>query len=346
MAHNRSDTKKRLNALWDQELEVLDIVGNRYVMISDVHLGDGGGADDFRENKRIMVNALKHYNEKKFTLVLLGDIEEMWQFDLNDIRETYDDSVYDVMRSFGKRIIRVFGNHDIDWSQPQDPIHTADTARSRAVEALKMRYSSEDDPKILLLHGHQGSTESDKGSWFSRLIVNGPWTPIESALRGIGIYTNPAFTKTEVTQDFEQFYHGWAKNKKVMVICGHSHRAIFASRSHADRLEEEIEELQLQIQQHRDDEGFMRATIKEITKKQKVVLEERMKGRDIDPTVTGRKLKPCFFNTGCALYTNGITAIEIDPEEIRLVKWNKPNQGSAEVLQHDSIQGLLDAVCA
>ncbi len=346
MAHDRADTKKRLDALWKQKLEVLDIVGNKYVMISDVHLGNDSGADDFRENKFIMVNALEKYNAQGYTLILLGDIEELWQFDLAEIRDTYDDSVYEAMRQFGDRIIRVFGNHDIDWSWPEDPIHSDGSARRRAVEAVKMRYKKGDDPKILLLHGHQGSTESDKSSWISRLAVHGPWTPIESAMRWLGIYGNPSYTKSQVTQEFEQIYHGWAKRKKVMVICGHSHRAIFASRSYAEKLEEEIEDLQLEIQQNSGNTKLIEEKIKQITEKQRVLLKERMKGRDIDPMVTGRKLKPCFFNTGCALYTNGITAIELDDQEIRLVKWHAPKQAAADVLEHESIVTYLQSVCA
>ena len=346
MAHDRADTKKRLDELWKQDLEVLDIVGNKYVMISDVHLGNDSGADDFRNNKYIMVNALEKYNAQGYTLILLGDIEELWQFDLAEIRDTYGDSVYEAMRQFGDRIIRVFGNHDIDWSQPEDPIYRADNARHRAAEAVKMRYSEGHEPKILLVHGHQGSTESDKASWFSRLAVHEAWTPIESALRSIGIYSNPSYTKSQVTQEFEQFYHTWAKNNKVMIICGHSHRAIFASRSHAEEIEEEIANLQLDIRRNRGNTDLIEEMIEKITEKQKTLLKERMKGRDIDPLVAGGQTKPCYFNTGCALYTNGITAIELDDQQIRLVKWHAPRQETADVLQRASITEYLQEVCA
>jgi hypothetical protein len=30
---------------------------------------------------------------------------------------------------------------------------------------------------------------------------------------------------------------------------------------------------------------------------------------------------PCYFNDGCCVHTNGITGVEIDQDEIRLVWW-------------------------
>ena len=32
-------------------------------------------------------------------------------------------------------------------------------------------------------------------------------------------------------------------------------------------------------------------------------------------------LAPAYFNCGCCVYTNGITAIEVDRGTVRLVKW-------------------------
>jgi hypothetical protein len=40
----------------------------------------------------------------------------------------------------------------------------------------------------------------------------------------------------------------------------------------------------------------------------------------IKPVERAGEPLPCYFNTGCALYTDGITAIEISDREIRLVK--------------------------
>ncbi len=95
----------------------MDTIGQKYAIISDVHLGNKSNADDFAHNENITMNTLNYYQEKGYKLILLGDIEEMWQFDLTEIRKKYDDTIYNKIRSFGdERVIRIFGNHDIDWS--------------------------------------------------------------------------------------------------------------------------------------------------------------------------------------------------------------------------------------
>ncbi len=37
----------------------------------------------------------------------------------------------------------------------------------------------------------------------------------------------------------------------------------------------------------------------------------------------GRNPAPHYFNTGCALYSDGLTMIEIENDTIKLVKWHK-----------------------
>ena len=49
---------------------------------------------------------------------------------------------------------------------------------------------------------------------------------------------------------------------------------------------------------------------------------EREKGRAIEPVDPGNAPLPCYFNTGCGLYMDGITAIEIEEDVIKLVKWS------------------------
>ena len=40
-------------------------------------------------------------------------------------------------------------------------------------------------------------------------------------------------------------------------------------------------------------------------------------------TAKGKEPLPCYFNTGCGLFKNGITNIEIEGDIIRLIKWEK-----------------------
>jgi len=43
----------------------------------------------------------------------------------------------------------------------------------------------------------------------------------------------------------------------------------------------------------------------------------------IESTESDGQPKPCYFNTGCALYEDGITGIEMADNKIKLVKWHR-----------------------
>jgi len=330
MSQDQELTKKKLSALWDsKEVEELDTEGKKYVIMSDVHLGDGGRADDLRRNERALETALDYYNKNGYSLILLGDIEEFWQFDLAKIAQRYRETVYSRIRAFkDERVYRVWGNHDSEWGTLDDPARNRPIRPKCAEEALKMK---DKDGKgcILLVHGHQGSTESDKDSWCSRFWVR-MYRKIEPYIK---IDPHRSATKSQITKDYERILYSWAKNAKCILICGHSHRAIFASKSYVERLEEEIRGLQ------RDNaHGTVSRKVRkqEIKERKKKLRRESKKGRRIDPAEPHGEPLPCYFNTGCALYTDGITAIEIAKDEIRLVKWDREVESGAEPEEYQS----------
>jgi metallophosphoesterase superfamily enzyme len=107
--------------------------GRKYAVLSDLHIGDGGAADNFRQNAEVLRKALGYYQNNDYEVILLGDIEEFHQFNLFSITGTYNDSVYGFLRNFGPgRVHRVFGNHDADWAL-EDPLY--DVPRSIAVSS-------------------------------------------------------------------------------------------------------------------------------------------------------------------------------------------------------------------
>ncbi|MCK4358747.1 MAG: metallophosphoesterase family protein [Candidatus Cloacimonetes bacterium] len=324
MAQDKEQTNKRLSQLWLSDvIKILDTKNEKYAIFSDLHLGDGGNADDFHHNEETMETALTFYNEKDYRLILLGDIEELWQFDLNQVVNRYNKSVYKKMREFGNaRIYRVFGNHDYEWCSPYDPAMKNTKKNKGAPEALKMK-DINGEIRILLTHGHQGSIDSDKNSWISRFLVRGVFKPFEPIAKFLKCYGHPSATKSQVTKDYERIMYSWAKKEKVILICGHSHRAIFASKSYADRLEDEIAELQADILSHKSEKKRVKKNKKKIKQLKRKLKEEKAKGRDIDPAEPINEPLPCYFNTGCGLYTDGITTIEIVDDEIKLVKWHR-----------------------
>ena len=69
------------------ETAALDITdSDKFIIISDLHMGNGGKLDDFRHNGGFVQYVLEHFYEKEnYHLVLNGDIEELHRFSLKEI---------------------------------------------------------------------------------------------------------------------------------------------------------------------------------------------------------------------------------------------------------------------
>ena len=303
MLQDKDLTHKKLTRLWEKkDVDVLDLRGSKYVIISDLHLGDGDVSDDFVANEATFLKALRHYRENDYQLIMLGDIEEFWQFDIDAIVSRYDNSVYREIRAFGDdNVHRVFGNHDSEWGRLLDPTRNARLKVNFASEALKMRVP-DGEVRVLLVHGHQGSRNSDKSSWISRFFVR-LFKRLKPVARKTRIYRHKSATKSQIPRSYERTLYHWAKKNKVMLICGHTHRAIFASKSFAARLRDEIHAL------HEVREGDP-AVNERTTYLKRRLAEERLKDRDIEECDDSGEALPCYFNVGCALYHDGITVIE------------------------------------
>jgi UDP-2,3-diacylglucosamine pyrophosphatase LpxH len=346
MSQDEQLTNLRLTELWNNpNIPVLDTKGNQYVIFSDIHLGNGGGADDFHANEKALLAALDFYKDRGYKLILLGDIEEFWQFDLDQISDRYNHSVYATIRSFGDgNMYRVFGNHDIDWCLLTDPAKDMPIRDGCAFEALKM-IDLAGNTDILLVHGHQGNTESDKNSWSSRFWVR-IFRKVEPLAKKLGITKHSSATKSRIPTNYERILYSWAKTNGVMLICGHSHRAIFSSKSYAERLKEKISELQKQILENRENSELIERNRKEIKKSHEEYLDEKRKKRLIDPAESNGKPKPCYFNTGCGLYSDGITGIEIADDTIKLAKWHRdvPKDSQYEIYEQGNLSAYIAAV--
>jgi len=339
MSHKRELTHRRLKQIWENDnIEILSTKGKRYVIFSDLHLGNGGGADNFVHNQKIMNKALRFYKEENYNLILLGDIEEFWQFSLDEIKKKYGNNIYKQIREFGdKKVYRVFGNHDIEWKMFIDPVRNNPVGSRKSNEALKMK-DINGNIKILLLHGHQGSLGSDRLGWFSRFFVR-LFRPIEAFFHSIGFIGENSSPKSRVIKEYEQIFYDWAKKNKIIIICGHSHRAIFASTSYYKELEKRIEKIENKISKiNKKDE--IKKLYREKKKLNSSKNSEKKKGRDINIR-DKKEQKPCYFNSGCGCYKKGITAIEIIEDEIQLVKWNKYGKNKREDKHFNKNKGII-----
>ncbi len=294
----------------------------KYALFSDLHLGDGRKSDIFFHNKDTMKLALEHYKKNGYSIILLGDIEELWQFNFIEIHDRYDKSIYALLRSFkGNKVYRIFGNHDKDWKRPpNDPILHNENIQNGAPEAIKLGND------IFLVHGHQGDKTCDRKTWESRYWARKGkfYVPIGKIF---GVSSRLA-TKSQIPGNREKLYYDWAIENEVFLICGHTHNAIFASRLYYWCLKEQIKKKEAELKKCSKDKVRIWELHKEINKlNNDLHIEERM-GRHFNKLSTTGKPLPCYFNTGCGHFRDGITNIEIEGDKIRLIKWKRNNSSS------------------
>jgi len=332
MSKNDKAIIERLNEFYngtEKNIKKLSQNSNtKYALFSDLHLGDGKKADSFAHNEETMRFALNYYKENDYSLIFLGDVEDFWLFDLDRIQDRYDEKIYSLIRSFeDKKVYRIFGNHDSEWNRPSDPILNNGEILHKSTEAIKLG----DD--IFLFHGHQGDYLCDKVAWLSKFWVRKVAPSFIPIAKNYFNYENRSATKSQIPKNREKLFYNWAKKKKVILICGHTHNAIFASRSYYWWVKEQIEikEKKLEKIQSTKDEVRISKLSKKIDKLKSELLNEEKKGRKyFRITAKGKEPLPCYFNTGCGLFRKSITNIEIEGDKIRLIKWKRNKSISSE----------------
>jgi UDP-2,3-diacylglucosamine pyrophosphatase LpxH len=320
-----------------------EVARDKYVVMSDQHIGDGKkGSDDFRLNRKTYKKALNYYYAKGYRFISIGDNEELWECDVSKIIQTYPD-VYALEKKFSDegRLLRLYGNHDIFWKsdsfvkkyiQPTLPGITM-------CEALLL---SGKDGSIFLTHGHQGELFSYILWPVSRIIVRTVW---KLGQRSLGLKNTGAAHNIKKRSKKEQMYYRWAKEKGLLFIAGHTHRAMFSSLSKIDRLKREIEDLIQRASTLSKTSKRYESTMKKI-KKKKAELQSRIQwefGRKAVSSFDETDIfSPCYFNDGCCCYDNGITAMELDGGMIRLVKWDRVGKkNKPEVYEEDKLREIF-----
>lgn len=307
----------------------------RIVVFSDHHRGDLSGADDFLPCRATYHAALEELLDDGFELVLLGDVEELWEAEPRQVVENYGETLA-LEREFARRgrLWRVFGNHDDAWSHP-DLVrrhlgdYLADDSGSFGVfEALSIDVMEGSQPRgeIFLTHGHQGTLDSDILAGLSRVAVRWLWRPLQR-LFGIG-YSTPS-NDFRLRLRHELAMHAWAARQPgLLLVTGHTHHPVFGSQSHESQLAGEVETLEHRLRRVAD--GLREAIAGDLERKRRQLahLLAQSAGRMIrwpDDVV------PSYFNSGCCSFADGdVTAIEIAAGRIRLVKWTARNGAGIE----------------
>lgn len=211
---------------------VADIDEFKLIVFSDHHRGKRDGADDFLPCEATYLNALNYYLQNGYNLLLLGDVEELWENQPAEIFSAYE-NVLLAEREFHlrNRFFKIWGNHDDLWQFP-------DQVKSffhklfpglKVFESIELQLQKEGNAlgSILFLHGHQGTMFSSRFAGISKFFVRFFWRPLQRIFR-IPVSTAAKDKglryKTDHAMDF------WASiRQQQFIVCGHTHQYIFGS---------------------------------------------------------------------------------------------------------------------
>mgnify|MGYP001589411717 CR=1 FL=1 len=307
---------KSLTALRKSSMVIpLNTDKDKWIVFSDHHRGIGDGADDFAPCKQNYLSALNYYLNNDYGLIILGDAEEFWENTLKGVISKYKD-VLEVEKQFHlkDKLIKIWGNHDDAWNHLNKvSAHLFPFFKNIAThEAVSMTVALPEGKRgnILLLHGHQGSTASDRFAGVSRWFVRVIWRNLQRVFKFP--LSTPA--KSKLLKDKHDIaMHSWAKSfDKQIVVCGHTHQPVFMSKNHLDVLERELEGMDHDAPENQEQITSIVAKIKQL----------RQKTTAIGTLVADNN--PCYFNSGCCSFSDGdITGIEIHNERIELIKWSR-----------------------
>lgn len=280
----------------------------RYVFLSDLHMGNGGSRDDLAFNRILIESMLeKWYLERNYYLILNGDIEDLSKFPLFAIRRAWPH----LLEIFGKfaergRLRKIVGNHDFELDGKKDypwPIH----------QGLVYRFGQN---RIFVFHGHQASDRYVKYDFVSDFLIRYFAKPLHIRNSSVSKNSRRRFAT-------EKYIYRAARTFGVIAIAGHTHRPLFESLSKFDNIRITIEEL---LRDYVDADPEQKELLEEQivmyrTEMEKLAAEKEKKKKTQSLYGAGPFLIPCLFNSGSATGKHGINALEIRDGNITLVYW-------------------------
>jgi hypothetical protein len=325
----------------------LEMGSDRYIFFSDAHRGARNRADDFRNSESAYNAALAYYYRLGHTLVVIGDMEELWEEPPEPVIEAYTHTL-DLEARFhhDRRYIRIWGNHDDMWQYEEEveehlaPLYEPPDLNVHESLIIDVRDDGKKLGELFIIHGQQGDMTADQWSWVFRHFVRYVWRPIQ---RLTGISRNTPAVSWSLTHRLNQAMYAWVVQQPGLVLfAGHTHEPAFKSQSLEAQLEADLERMRRErdgkpTPEQRRAEALILAELEWVRAQSR----DKPKGAfGIDKTV------PCFFNTGCACYPDGsITGIEITDGEIRLVRWpTEEEEPEPEILARDSLRDVFAAL--
>lgn len=284
---------------------------SKWVIFSDMHMGDGGSTDDFFNNSTLFQTALKdYYLHQDYNLFLNGDVEELQRFSLKNILKKWS-FIYELFDEFStkRKLIKTIGNHDLELETmdklPYDYLVT---------EGYRFKYEEDD---IFLFHGHQASKKYQQHNELIGFTLKYFANPL-----GIKSYSVSHDSKKQYNIE-KRVYHYSAYNKRISII-GHTHRPLFESMHKVERLKYTIEQLCREYAEGNHDEQIsesIRGYKKELKSYYKANADHNYQNYVYNTIFH----IPCVFNSGTVVGKRGMTCIEISDNKIRLVHWFDKN---------------------
>ena len=323
---NKSLSNAYIGKVFEASLDVHD---ERLVVFSDHHKGKQDGADDFWRCEPAYCAALGYYLVEGYKLCVLGDAEELWECLPEEVMGEYED-VLALEQEFQQqpgRYFRCWGNHDFDW---HDPTVVADHLGNQLPgvevrEGLKLTLTTAGEPlgHVFLVHGHQGTIDSDQLKNLSKRVVRDAYAPLQRLRNKPS--TTPARDWRLRDAHSEAMYR-WAARRshseKLLLIAGHTHEPVF-SRPPATGDPEQVD----QAAEASGGEGGAAASTHAAawSRSEQEALKAKDKTRATPSLSYAEMDVPCYFNTGCCSFGDGsVSGLEIVDGKIRLVSWPWP----------------------
>jgi UDP-2,3-diacylglucosamine pyrophosphatase LpxH len=296
---------------------------DKIIIFSDLHLGNGRFNDSFTPNANLFQQILtENYLEKDYTLILNGDVEELYKFSINNIKKKWS-SLYLIFDEFisKNKFFKIFGNHDYELK-----INHSLHLNYQLYESIILDYYSNE---LFVYHGHQTAPIIEQ---YSKIII----FFVKYLFRLVGNDSVPIDNNKKYLT--EATAYKFSIEKKIISILGHTHRPLFESLSKIDSLKITIEHL---INKYLKVDDVKKNKISQQIQKYKEEFEKVFDNKNnyltINSLYNNRLMVPCLFNSGAVTGKRGITGIEINKGFISLVYWFDINR-SKRYLNYKNVE--------
>ena len=212
------------------------------------------------------------------------------------------------------RYTRFYGNHDLAWHDAELFAENMAAHGYAGVAPLGSQILAVKDAsgrvlgELLLVHGHQGTADSDRHARSSEFFVHRAWRPVQALLNRPW---NTPSVDWRLRGEHASNMAAWAEDRRQVLIAGHTHLPVFFNQQKTPDPPPDT---------MAPDPGSG-PDVAEALRRARAAWAEAEAVRlahDRPPALS----TPCYFNTGCCSFGDGdITGIEIAGGEIRLIRW-------------------------